>query len=160
MKLFKPYTPRPSLPQQNQTTTIFHKQLFHPFLLSLYIWRHHLTHMLARQNGTRVVMTVDVNSHLALSGCGWTTEEAKSAVGSWREPFPLPHTVRWWGESVGAKKKKRRALHDKERRRFGLLQFFFFFLFPFRSDLITQLTRHLPPHVCTREMEPTQTLSC
>lgn len=39
-----------------------------------------------RKNRTRVVMNVDVNSHLALSGCGRTTEEAKSAVGPLGEP--------------------------------------------------------------------------
>ena len=55
--------------------------------LTLRIWRHHLTHMLARQNGMRVVMTVDANSHLALSGCGRTAEEAKSAAGPRGEPW-------------------------------------------------------------------------
>lgn len=80
VQLFKPYILHPSLPHQNETNTMFHGKLW-SILLTLRIWRHHLTHMLARQNRTRVVMTVDVNSHLALSGCGRTTEGAKSAVG-------------------------------------------------------------------------------
>lgn len=45
--------------------------------------------MLARQSGIRVIMTVHVNSHVSLRGCGWTGEDAERAGGPREELLSL-----------------------------------------------------------------------
>lgn len=116
MQTFKPcFSPKPHNYHVWQAT-------FPPSLLTLYIWRHHLTHMLARQNRARAVMTADANSHLALSGCGRTAEEAKSDVGPWGEPFPLLHDM--IQRECRCKFREGYFMTDKESRRTGLLEFF------------------------------------
>lgn len=73
--------------------------------------------MLARQNGTRVIMTVHVNSHVSLSGCGWTSEDAERAVGPCEELFPLlDEMMMMMGERVEVQKRKVYFMTGKERR--------------------------------------------
>lgn len=98
---------------------------------------HHVTHMLARQNSTRLVMNPHVNSHLSLSGCGRTAGKA--------EPCK-DHSLRpAWddAEREWRCKKDKGTSWQTKKVLLELLLLFFFKLISLHNS------QHLPPHMHT-----------